>query len=141
MSAATNRQRRRLSQMTRRVAAPVAVLAGGFLGAGTRTAIAEMFPIGSGRFPATTLAINLAGSLLLGFYLARRQRAIGVRWSLHFWAIGGLGSFTTFSTFSAEVFRLISTGAVAVAVWYVVISMVGGVAAAVLGDRLGTVGR
>jgi len=99
------------------------------------------FPVGSGRFPATTLLINVAGSLLLGFFLARRQRAVTRRWSLHLWAIGALGSFTTFSTFSLEVFRLIAAGAAGMAARYVLASVVLGLGAAMLGQRLGRVGR
>jgi CrcB protein len=116
-------------------------MAGGLLGAGLRAAIGELFPVAAGRFPATTLSVNLAGSLLLGLYLARRQRAVSSGWSFRFWAIGGLGSFTTFSAFSAEVFRLITADASRIAVWYVLASLIGGVAAALLGERLGTVAR
>jgi CrcB protein len=116
-------------------------LAGGLLGSGLRATIGELFPAAPGTFPAATLLVNLAGSLVLGFYLARRQRAITSGWSLRFWAIGGLGSFTTFSTFSAEVFRLVEAGAPIPAVWYVLASLIGGVAAALLGERLGSVGR
>jgi CrcB protein len=91
--------------------------------------------------PATTLAINLVGSILLGFYLARSRRASSPRWLLPFWTIGCLGAFTTFSTFSVEVFDLLASGAVTTAVSYVVLSTVGGVVAALLGQRVGSVGR
>jgi fluoride exporter len=100
-----------------------------------------MFPVEPGQFPATTLLVNIVGSLLLGLFLARRQRAITRRWSLHLWAIGALGSFTTFSTFSIEVFRLIDTGEIPLAVIYVVASIFLGLGAALLGQRLGRVGR
>lgn len=141
MSEATNEQRRMLLQPLRRLAGPFAVLAGGLLGSGMRAAVATMSTTGAGGFPVTTLVVNLVGSLLLGFYLARRQRAIAARWSLQFWAIGGLGSFTTFSAFSAEVFRLVASRDMLVAVSYVTISILGGLAAALLGRRLGAVGR
>jgi CrcB protein len=106
-----------------------------------RAAIDEVFPVGSGRFPVTTLLINIIGSLLLGIYLARRQRSIAPRWSLQFWAIGVLGSFTTFSAFSVEVLRLTEVDAIGVAIGYVAASLVGGLSAAMLGGRLGMVGR
>jgi CrcB protein len=60
---------------------------------------------------------------------------------LQFWAIGGLGSFTTFSAFSAEVVRLLTANAVVIAAWYVIASTAGGLAATVLGQRLGLVRR
>lgn len=134
-------QPRSVSGLTARLAAPAAVLAGGLLGSGARAAIAEILPVAAERFPVTTLAINLVGSLFLGFFLARRQRAVAARWSLQFLAIGGLGSFTTFSTFSAEVFRLIDSGIPAIAASYVGVSTVGGLALALLGERMGRVGR
>ncbi|MEZ5175521.1 MAG: CrcB family protein [Acidimicrobiia bacterium] len=115
-------------------------MAGGLLGSGLRVAVVDLLPTTPGRFPTTTLAVNLAGSLLVGFYLARRQRAVIAEWSLRFWAIGVLGSFTTFSMFSVEVFGLLDMDATVVAVGYVGASLLGGVAAALVGRRLGTVG-
>jgi len=123
----------------RRNGAPLAVLAGGLLGAGLRAAITAALPVPAGAFPVTTFAINLSGSLLLGGYLARRQRAVVARWSLQFWAIGALGSFTTFSTFSLEVVRLLDASMVATALWYASASTIGGLAAALLGGRIGRV--
>jgi fluoride exporter len=137
----TLEQRRPFSDAALRLTAPLAVLTGGLIGSGTRAAIGELFPVGVGRFPMTTLLVNLAGSLLLGLYLARRQRAATARWSVQFWAIGVLGSFTTFSAFGAEVFRLVEADAAVVAVGYVVASTVGGLAAALLGQRWGRVSR
>lgn len=91
-----------------------------------------------GGIPIATLVVNLLGSLLLGLYLARRERAAVSRLSLQFWAIGALGSFTTFSAFSLEVVRLVDGGAVTTALVYVLASTVGGLAAALVGDRLGS---
>lgn len=125
----------------REFAAPVSVLGGGLLGSAARSALGSAFPAAPGAFPATTLLVNVAGSLFLGLFLARRQRAVTRRWSLHFWAIGVLGSFTTFSTFSVEVFRLLDRQAWALVVAYAAASIVLGLGAAVLGQRLGRVGR
>jgi CrcB protein len=66
---------------------------------------------------------------------------VSARWSLRFWAIGALGSFTTFSTFSLEVFQLIEIGHVPVALGYVGASTLGGLAVALIGDRVGAVTR
>jgi fluoride exporter len=121
-----------------RLAPLAAVLAGGLLGAAARSGVSSLIPSVPGAFPTATLVVNLTGSLLLGFYLARRQSAVAARWSLQFWAIGALGSFTTFSTFSLEVFRLIDADAPAIAAFYVGASLVGGLLAALIGDRLGS---
>ena len=117
------------------------MLGGGLVGSAARATVAAAFPVTPGVFPGPTLAVNLAGSLLLGLYLARRQRAVTARWSLHFWAIGALGSFTTFSAFSVEVVRLVDAGAAPVAAGYVAASIVGGLAAALFGERLGRLSR
>ncbi len=121
--------------------APLAVLAGGFLGSAVRIIVVAATPDSPGRFPTGTLAVNLFGSLILGFYLARRERAVSGRWSLQFWAIGALGSFTTFSAFSLEVVQLLDVGRATIAAGYVLASTLGGLAAAVLGHRLGSAGR
>lgn len=134
MSALT-RTRRRLHR--RSLYAAAAVLAGGVLGSAVRAWIGLLLPVPPGRFPATTMVINVSGSLLLGLFLARRQRAVTRRWSLQLWGIGALGSFTTFSTFSVEVFRLLEDGAWAVAAGYVVGSTILGLSAAWLGQQLG----
>jgi CrcB protein len=88
--------------------------------------------------PVATLVVNLTGSLLLGFYLVRREQTVTGRWSLQFWAIGVFGSLTTFSAFSVEVFRLIDQGETMTAGIYVAASIVGGVILALLGQRIGS---
>lgn len=117
------------------------MLGGGLLGSAAREVIETAVPSGSAEFPVATLIVNLLGSFLLGFYLARRERAVSARWSLRFWAIGALGSFTTLSTFSLEVFRLIDIGHLSTAVGYVFASTLGGLAVALIGDRVGAVTR
>ncbi|AOW94443.1 chromosome condensation protein CrcB [Rhodococcus sp. WMMA185] len=74
---------------------PVAVVAvGGALGAAARFTLAEQWP---GIW--TVLAINVIGSLLLG-YLAEMVGPDRL-WRL-FLGIGVLGGFTTFSTFAVD---------------------------------------
>lgn len=82
--------------------------------------------------------MNLTGSLLLGFYLARREQTVTAPWSLTFWGIGVFGSFTTFSTFSIEVFLLLDHGNAFTAAGYVTASMVGGLILALVGQRVGS---
>ena len=63
------------------------------------------------RFPYGTLAVNVTGSLILGFiYTLSMDRAIfspEIKMAI---TIGFLGSLTTFSTFSLETVNLISEG-------------------------------
>jgi CrcB protein len=98
-------------------------------------------PSGAGVFPTATLVLNLVGSVALGLYITRRERAVVSRISLHFWAIGVLGSLTTFSTFSVEVLQLIEAGSLGIAGVYAATSTLGGLSCAVVGSRLGEVWR
>jgi CrcB protein len=94
-----------------------------------------------GTFPAATLTVNLVGSLLIGLFLARWDRSAARAWSLRFWAIGVLGSFTTFSTFSLETAQLLEAQRPVMALVYLVGSVAGGLVLAVVGLRLGSVLR
>jgi CrcB protein len=60
---------------------------------------------------------------------------------MQFWAFGTLGSFTTFSAFSLDVVRLVDAGHPGGAAGYVLVSMVGGLWLALLGQRLATATR
>lgn len=117
------------------------MLAGGIVGSAFRSAAGLAFPAPKGALPSATLAVNVLGSLALGFYLARRERAVTSRYSLQFWAIGVLGSLTTFSTFSYEVVLLLEAGSSWTAAWYSVASTIGGLLAAVVGGRVGEAWR
>jgi fluoride exporter len=61
-------------------------------------------------FPWGTLAVNVAGSLALGFVLVWLQATVASPELRELIAIGFLGSFTTFSTFSYEAFVLLRDG-------------------------------
>lgn len=117
------------------------VLAGGLIGSAARVGVSYLLPAAPGRLPVATLIVNLTGSLLLGFYLARRERTVTAPLSLQFWGIGVFGSFTTFSTFSIEVAHLLAQGRAATAVGYIASSIIGGLILALAGQRLGSVIR
>lgn len=114
-----------------------AVFAGGLVGSGAREGVAHLLPAASGDFPSAVLAVNLLGSLCLGWYLARRERSVSAPWSPGFWAIGVFGSFTTFSAFSFDVVRLLERGLAVTAGGYVAASVVGGLLLAMAGQRIG----
>jgi len=89
-------------------------------------------------FPLGTLTVNITGSLLLGFIL---RIATGttlitpdVRAAL---TIGFCGAFTTMSTFSYESVALLNDGDYLRAALYMSVTILGGVAAVMLGAALG----
>ena len=88
------------------------ISAGAILGANTRYWLADWASQKWGaNFPFGTMLINLSGSLLLGFFmtLATERFLIDPRWRLLV-AVGFLGAYTTFSTFTYESYNLIFKG-------------------------------
>jgi CrcB protein len=87
-------------------------------------------------FPVATLGINVVGSFLLGATLtAGPSRLPGT--AVTAIAVGFLGAFTTFSTFSYETQSLVRQGRAPSAAIYVGLSVGLGIAAAALGVILG----
>ncbi|MEU4423656.1 fluoride efflux transporter CrcB [Actinoplanes sp. NPDC024001] len=83
-------------------------------------------------FPWGTLAVNVTGSLLLGFVL-------GLRVSPGLTALlgtGFCGALTTYSTFSWETLSLARRGQTAAALGYPLLSITAGLGAAYLGGAL-----
>jgi CrcB protein len=76
-------------------------------------------------FPLATMIINVAGSALLGtvFGLIDRGSIITPELRL-FLATGFCGGFTTFSTFSFEVMKLLQDGEFLYAGTYIILSLV-----------------
>jgi CrcB protein len=89
--------------------------------------------VGGRAFPWATAGINVVGSFALGLALhLARLRGWPDEVTLPI-AVGFLGAFTTFSTFSVETFDLLRTDQAAQAAAYVGLSVIGGLAAAALG--------
>jgi CrcB protein len=107
---------------------------GGALGALGRWGLAEALPHSPGAWPWSTLAVNLLGCLLIGILLAvLLARFPDSPWLRPFLAVGVLGGFTTYSTFAVDVVRLAEAGHGGLAAGYVLVSVLGGVAAVLAG--------
>jgi fluoride exporter len=84
------------------------------------------------RFPFGTFTVNISGAVLLGFIG-------GLTLSHHEALLAGtafVGAYTTFSTWMLEAHRLAEERQVKIAVANIVVSVVLGVAAAYLGQRI-----
>ncbi|WP_054774923.1 fluoride efflux transporter CrcB [Methylogaea oryzae] len=90
----------------------LAVAVGGAVGSVARywTSLAVYQWLGR-DFPYGTLAVNVAGGLLMGFLteLLVARYAVAVEWRLLV-LVGFLGGFTTFSTFSMDTWILLQEG-------------------------------
>jgi CrcB protein len=74
-------------------------------------------------YPLGTLIVNIIGSFLMGVLVVGLAHFGGTRFA-PFLAIGVLGGFTTFSSFSLDAVTLIERGAVGQAALYVAASVV-----------------
>lgn len=89
----------------------VAVALGGALGAVSRYLLGSWIQsMSGGSFPWGTWTVNVLGSLLLGFAMVWLTETLASAELRLFVAMGFLGSFTTFSTFSFETVELIREG-------------------------------
>jgi CrcB protein len=103
------------------------VLLGGAAGAGLRYEVGRLTlrQLGPG-FPWGTLTVNLVGGLLMGL-LAGAMTGEGML-SRPLWmllGVGVLGGFTTFSSFSLDLFLMLQRGQMAIALAYVAGSVLG----------------
>ena len=113
----------------------LAIAAGGALGAVGRHLLAHhVNTLAGGGFPLGILVCNVLGSFLMGVLV----EVMALTWSASlemraFLAVGVLGAFTTFSTFSLDAVLLVQRGDLAKAGLYVAAS----VTLSILGLMLG----
>lgn len=117
----------------------LAVAAGGALGALGRYALDRLIERRSfAVFPWSTFTINVSGCLLIGVLIAalvdRHRAPLWLRTGL---VLGLVGGYTTFSTFAQETLDLVEEGRLGLSLAYACGSVVLGVAAVVVGLRLG----
>ncbi|MEO0407427.1 MAG: fluoride efflux transporter CrcB [Cyanobacteria bacterium P01_A01_bin.135] len=124
------------------VRAPLAVALGAIIGALGRYYFSHWLnPGSSGGFPTGTFVVNMGGCLLIGAVAALSER-LAPSPELRLLVItGGLGAFTTFSTYSLESVVLLQRGRLAAAgLYWLGSALLGPIilyAGLVLGEQLG----
>ncbi len=103
----------------------VYVAAGGAIGAALRYLAGKGAVAAFGHgFPYGTLGVNVVGSLLMGLLVGWLAKHSVAHQGVHlFVAIGLLGGFTTFSSFSLDAVTLIQRGEIMNAGIYILASM------------------
>lgn len=87
------------------------------------------------QFPYGTFFINISGAMLMGFFVTFfLSRGIGTPELRLFFAVGFLGSYTTFSTYALETSVLLKSGNQGAALFY----WLGSAAIGYLGLELGS---
>jgi fluoride exporter len=112
---------------------------GGFLGANARYLVAGWAAQRFGTtFPYGTFIINVSGSFILGLFLVLLQERTFIHPNYRlFFAVGFLGAYTTFSTFTYESLRLLQDGSILLGLTNIFASVVVGLLGVVLGVVLG----
>jgi CrcB protein len=103
-----------------------AIYVGGVLGALARVGLAEVAPHGPGGWPWATFAVNMAGALLLGYFVARLRDHPEDSLAHPFLTTGICGTLTTFSTMQLELFEMVDTGHLGLAALYVAATLAAG---------------
>lgn len=117
----------------------LAVLAGGFLGTLARAGLSLLFQSWWGNgWPVDILVINVSGAFLLALVtlLADATFLLGPTRRL-FLTTGLLGAYTTFSSLALGEVLLLGRAAWLAALGYMALSLLGGMAAVLVGNRTG----
>jgi CrcB protein len=101
-----------------------AIFAGGFLGALARVLLVQAAPPTPGAWPLATFVANVAGTLLLGYFVTRLQERLPVSaYRRPLLGTGLCGALTTFSTMQLEVLGMLTDGRTGLAVAYALTSI------------------
>jgi CrcB protein len=114
------------------------VAAGGAVGSVMRYGVGKvMGPAADTAVPWHTFAVNVTGAFVIGLLLVVAARQGWPGWWRPLLAVGVLGGYTTFSTFSLEVVELAMRGNLLLASGYAAGSLVAGIAGCAAGIALG----
>lgn len=115
------------------------VFVGGGIGSVLRYMMSGwVYSIWGSGFPYGTLTVNILGSFIIGFFLTLAEDKFLVTPDIRvFIAIGVLGGFTTFSTFTYETMKLFRNGSFFIGGLNVLVSIIAALFAVWLGSITG----
>lgn len=104
-----------------------AIFLGGAVGATVRAGLVEALGDGAPGWPWATFAVNVAGALLLGYFVTRLQERLPLStYKRPLLATGFCGALTTFSTMQVELLKMLDAGRVGTALAYGLCSVAAG---------------
>jgi CrcB protein len=104
----------------------LAIYVGGMIGALARVGLAQALPHGPDGWPWATFAVNMAGALLLGYFVASLRDHPEESVAHPFLTTGICGTLTTFSTLQLELFEMVDGGHLVLAAAYVGATLLAG---------------
>jgi CrcB protein len=114
----------------------LAVFVGGALGTAIRLELDALIVHSDSEFPLSTLLINVVGSFALALIVSRLWPVLP-DWLRAGLGPGLVGGFTTFSAVMVSMVTLAASGQIALALVYIVLTIVLGFGAAAFGFLLG----
>lgn len=115
-----------------------AVALGGVLGAELRYLTGLLLTSAAEGFPWATLVVNIVGGFAMGLLTVVLTRSHDPHPLLQpFLGVGVLGGFTTFSAYTVDAVRLVDADRPGAAAGYVVLTLLGALAATVAGQLAG----
>jgi len=117
------------------------IAAGGALGALARVGFSKLVHrLVNDVFPWGTLAVNLSGCFLIGFFFELFEHSLIPSSLRSLITIGFLGAYTTFSTYSLETVSLLREGELRLCLTNVLLSNILGIGMALLGIAAARIG-
>lgn len=112
------------------------VFFGGGIGSVARWATSKYVVTLDGGFPKATFIANILACLILGLLMGYHFKHPMAHQYKLLLMMGFCGGFSTFSTFSAEIFLLLKSGNLWMAFSYIFASMIAGLIAVFIGLKL-----
>ncbi len=114
-----------------------AIFVGGAIGTLARAELGDVLGPSPGRWPWSTLLVNVLGAFLLGYFTTRLQERLPLStYRRPFLGTGLCGGLTTFSTMQLELLDMLDQARYGLAAGYAVVSIGGGFVAVALATNL-----